>query len=83
MVVFAATFGPVHTERELRRMNRCGVLGEHSGCWVNDYDCGHPECPLREHKGAPRAEEREGERLKTLDILAAITPSLMPFVVNR
>lgn len=50
MRVILRTFGPTFTGKELRRMNDAGELGEHGGCWVNDWDCGR-DCPMATYPG--------------------------------
>ena len=27
--------------------------GEHGGCWINDCDCGKPDCPMARFDGRP------------------------------
>lgn len=64
--VVRQTFGPVHTERELERMNYSGTLGTHGGCWVNGV-CREPDCPMRLHDDTPEPIDLDGERLPTCD----------------
>jgi hypothetical protein len=47
-----AVFGPLHSERELNRMNMGSGFNGHDGCWVNDWSCG-PDCVMAEHDGQP------------------------------
>jgi hypothetical protein len=51
LVSYRWTFGPVFTAKQTERMNYAGTLGEHAGCWVNEYDCGAADCPMRRHDG--------------------------------
>ncbi|MFH1568988.1 MAG: hypothetical protein ABIL09_13410, partial [Gemmatimonadota bacterium] len=38
-------FGYKLSEKERARAGRDNV-GGHAGCWINDYDCGAPDCPM-------------------------------------
>jgi hypothetical protein len=61
LVVIRRCFGPRCTERELRRMNDRSdpTFVQHAGCWVNDFDCGAPDCPMGRHDDAPELVVRE------------------------
>lgn len=39
------------SSKERARIGR--DLGHHAGCWINDYDCGDPTCPMAHHDGRP------------------------------
>jgi hypothetical protein len=38
-----------------------GMYGHHSGCWINDYDCGEPDCVMARHSGKPVRQQLDGQ----------------------
>jgi hypothetical protein len=60
LLLIKRRFGPKHTETELRRMNFGAGFNGHDGCWVNDWDCGDPDCPMGPHDGQPEKLARIG-----------------------
>jgi len=36
-----------------QRARRGGVEGHHGGCWINDWDCGDPDCTMARRDPGP------------------------------
>jgi hypothetical protein len=56
-------FGYKIADRRKRDSLGSEGVGGHGGCWINDYDCGAPDCPMARYDGKPEtltppAEER-------------------------
>ena len=64
MTIIRVQFGPVLTERETKALNYADALGRHDGCWINDWDCGAPDCPMRRFGELPETIEIDGVEVK-------------------
>ena len=64
MTIIRVQFGPVLTERETKALYYNGMLGPHSGCWINDYNCDAPDCPMRHYREIPEPLEVEGVEVR-------------------
>ena len=65
VLVVKRRFGPRFEERERKRMNGRSdpAFMPHAGCWINEWDCGAPDCVMGLHGGEPELVDRAGREV--------------------
>lgn len=62
MKIIHQRFGPLYSEHERHIWGSTNRTG-HGGCWINDHDCGRPDCIMAELSGEPAEVEAKETKL--------------------